>query len=162
MKIVGIDVGVYGALAFLDTEDARSIEIVDMPVLAVKRGKGTKPHVNAVLLAQELRVREVDEAWVEITGARPGQGVTSMFSFGRSTGIAEGVLAGLGVRTTTITPQKWKKALSVPEGKDGARARASALFPWAVAAFARVKDHGRADAALIALFGARERERPNG
>jgi len=38
------------------------------------------------------------------------------------------------------------------DGKDGARARAAELFPAYAQMFARKKDDGRADAALIAWW----------
>jgi crossover junction endodeoxyribonuclease RuvC len=40
-------------------------------------------------------------------------------------------------------------------GKDGSRARAMELFPEQTALFKRVKDDGRSDAALIALWGSK-------
>jgi crossover junction endodeoxyribonuclease RuvC len=45
--------------------------------------------------------------------------------------------------------------MGVSGGKDGARARAMEVFPWNVDLFKRVKDDGRADAALIAAWGLR-------
>jgi crossover junction endodeoxyribonuclease RuvC len=95
-----------------------------------------------------------DTAIVEKVGAMPGQGVSSMFSFGRSVGIIEGVLAALQVPTTFITPQAWQKAIGAAKGKDGSRQRCMELFPRDSHLFARVKDDGRADAVLIALAGA--------
>ena len=40
-----------------------------------------------------------------------------------------------------------------PADKDGARARASQLLPWAAHQWARAKDDGKAEASLIALYG---------
>jgi crossover junction endodeoxyribonuclease RuvC len=84
-----------------------------------------------------------------------GQGVTSVFSFGRSLGAIEGVIAARSIKSTLVTPQTWQKAMGVSGGKDGARARAMEVFPWNVDLFKRVKDDGRADAALIAAWGLR-------
>jgi crossover junction endodeoxyribonuclease RuvC len=48
----------------------------------------------------------------------------------------------------------WKKFHALPGGdKEAGRQRALQLFPAAHELFARKKDHGRAEAALIALFG---------
>jgi len=52
-----------------------------------------------------------------------------------------------------ITPQGWQKAVGMRGGKDGGRARAAEIFPAYAATFARVKDDGRADAALMAWWG---------
>ena len=46
------------------------------------------------------------------------------------------------------------KALGVRDGKDGSRQRACELFPAYASAFSRVKDNGRSDAALIAMWRA--------
>ena len=50
------------------------------------------------MLAAEIRVcRAPDSAIIEKVGAMPGQGVSSMFQFGRSVGMVEGVLAALQI-----------------------------------------------------------------
>ena len=68
--------------------------------------------------------------------------------------MVEGVLAALAVHTSYVTPQRWQKVVEVRGGKDGARLRAIELFPAYASLFARKKDDGRADAALIAWYGA--------
>ena len=85
-------------------------------------------------------------------GRMPDQGVTSVFSFGRSSGIIEGVLATLALPYTIEPPQAWQKSLNVRGGKDGSRLRATELFPKYADLFARKKDDGRADAALMAWY----------
>ena len=56
-----------------------------------------------------------------------------------------------------LTPPVWKRAVGIPPGKDGAKdaARSEAIRRWPGQAelFARVKDDGRAEAALIGLAG---------
>jgi crossover junction endodeoxyribonuclease RuvC len=58
---------------------------------------------------------------------------------------------------TFLTPPVWKRAIGIPPGKDGAKdaARSEAIRRWPGQAglFARVKDDGRAEAALIAVAG---------
>ncbi|MFS9669006.1 hypothetical protein, partial [Klebsiella pneumoniae] len=54
---------------------------------------------------------------------------------------------------TPVKPTVWKSSLQVPRDKNQARARATQLFPSAAAQVARVKDDGRAEAALIAFWG---------
>ena len=55
---------------------------------------------------------------------------------------------------TIIEPSTWKKFHHLHGGdKEPARQRALQLFKNAHAMFARKKDHGRAEAALIALAG---------
>lgn len=151
--ILGIDPGLHGALAFFDYENG-ALSIHDMPVVAVERGGKSKTEVSPQLLAMVVRQYDVRRAIVEKVGARPGQGVTSMFAFGRSFGVVEGVLGGLNVPISYMTPQSWRKAMQVREGKDGSRLRAMELFP-AYADMLKLKKHdGRAEAALIAYCGA--------
>jgi crossover junction endodeoxyribonuclease RuvC len=85
----------------------------------------------------------------------PGQGVSSTFAFGRAYGIVIGILVALGTPMTFVSPAKWKRALGVPSVKDGARARASQLLPQASSRWPLKRHDGRAEAALLALYGLR-------
>jgi crossover junction endodeoxyribonuclease RuvC len=118
--------------------------------MAKPRGRSAFPE-----LIQIIDMFKPEEAYIEKVFAMAGQGVTSVFSFGRSLGAIEGVIAARSIKTTLVTPQVWQKAMGVSGGKDGARARAMEVFPWNVDLFKRVKDDGRADAALIACWGLR-------
>ena len=151
--ILGIDPGLHGALAFFDYE-AGTLVVNDMPTVTVERGGKSKGEVSPQLLAMVIRQFDVRRAVVERVNARPGQGVTSMFSFGRSMGIVEGVLGGLNIPMSYVTPQAWRKAMQVREGKDGSRLRAMELFPAYADEFKLKKWDGRAEAALIAYCGA--------
>jgi crossover junction endodeoxyribonuclease RuvC len=76
-----------------------------------------------------------------------------MFAFGRGVGQIEGTLATLQIPISYATPAKWKRALAVPAGKHGAGLRASELLPGYAERWRRAKDHGRPEAALLALYG---------
>lgn len=154
MIILGIDPGLSGALALYDTSE-QTVEVIDMPVLDLVRNGKKKGEVSAQALANLLAGRGVKAAYLERVNAMPGQGVTSVFSFGRSTGIVEGILAAYDISTTLVTPQAWQKAVGQRAGKDGSRERAMQLFPAQADLFQRKKDDGRSDAALIAYYGAK-------
>jgi crossover junction endodeoxyribonuclease RuvC len=130
-----------------------------MPTLKVKRGPRVVNQVDAHMLADALRphVDSDTKALIEKVSAMPGNGVASMFSFGRAAGIVEGVLAGLSVPFQLIPPATWIKSMRTFGGKDGSRQRAQELFPDYAHLFARKKDDGRAEAALLACYAA-ERE----
>jgi hypothetical protein len=64
------------------------------------------------------------------------------------------VLAALEIEMHWLAPRVWQKTADVRGGKAGGRMRAAELFPAAADQFARQKDDGRADAALIAWVGA--------
>ena len=153
MIVLGIDPGLSGALAFYDTT-TEVLVVMDMPTVEVTRNGKNKREVSPALVADMVAGKGIEKAFMERVSAMPGQGVSSMFSFGRSAGILEGVLAAYEIPTTMVTPQAWMKAMGVRSGKDGSRERAMQLFPQYSTAFARKKDDGRSDAALIAKFGA--------
>lgn len=142
---IGIDPGASGAIALLD--GARLVCVHDIPH---HDGK-----VNPVAVADLLwpwRDEEV-EVWIEDVHAMPKQGVSSSFKFGRAHGTVEGVLGALRLPVHYVTPAKWKKHLGLTKDKAASRRRATELWPLHAATFARVKDDGRAEAALIALYG---------
>lgn len=149
---VGIDPGATGAIAVLD-QHGTLCEIHDMPY-----DGGT---VIAPLLAGIIN-NLIDPAyssgseisvWVEQVGAMPKQGIASTWKFAQGYGTILGVCGALGVRTLHVTPAVWKRVLKVTKDKGTSRLLASELWPHQAAYFARVKDDGRAEAALIARYG---------
>ena len=152
-KIIGIDVGLNGAIAMMRGETLTGI--FDMPTVTLDRNGKAKRQISIPELVQIIDNFKPDEAYCERVFAMANQGVTSVFSFGRSLGAIEGVLAARLIKTTLVTPQAWQKAMGVSGGKDGARARAMELFPHNVDYFKLKKHDGRADAALIACWGLR-------
>ena len=150
MRILGIDPGLSGALALLSGD---GIEVFDVPTLKA-RARGRE--VNWPEVARWVDAAgHIDHAVIEEVGSRPGQGVSSMFKFGYVAGGLRGIVSAHFIPVTLVTPQQWKREMAVPKEKDGARARASELLPSHCHLFVRVKDHGRAEAALIALWGRR-------
>jgi hypothetical protein len=53
-----------------------------------------------------------------------------------------------------VSPATWKRKAGVPSDKNGARVMASRYWPGAAEQFRRVKDDGRAEAALLARWAA--------
>jgi crossover junction endodeoxyribonuclease RuvC len=154
MILAGIDPGLSGAVALLDTARPEHVQVFDMPVLALSRGGKNKRELDAHALARAL-AQPIGHAFVEQVGAMPGQGVSSVFAFGRAYGCLLGILAAQGVPMTTVAPRRWKTALGVPANKDGARARASQLLPAAAHQWSLKRHDGRAEAALLSLYGFR-------
>lgn len=158
MRVLGIDPGVTGAVALIDT----SLDVLlvqDMPH-ATRDRKATRREVVPVWLVDILRAWEPDVAYVERVHAMPRQGVSSSFAFGESCGVVRGVLAALGIPSHRITPNEWKRSLRLSADKSASRAMAANLFPTCAGKFSRGVDDGRAEAALLAWFGvARERAR---
>jgi len=151
--ICAVDPGISGAVAIL-SDGGHLVAVHDMPTVTVSG----KQRVSAVGLADILAARKFAHCYVEQVGAMPGQGVTSMFSFGRSAGVIDGVCAALGIPVTMVTPGKWKRGMQVTADKGSSRARALQLWPGLSSSFARVRDDGRAEAALIGYYCAPRRE----
>lgn len=154
---IGIDPGKSGAIAVFRPRLGR-LDIFDMPTVDLVRNGKTKTELSPIMLANQLsdlqHLQPIPKVVMEKVGAMPGQGVTSMFAFGRSVGVVEGVLAAFCFPVTYVSPRLWQSACQVRDGKDGSRARAMELFP-AYADYFKLKKHdGRADAALMAWYGA--------
>ena len=150
--LIGIDPGVSGAIAWMDN-DGSLLAVEVLPVVEVAVGKGKRRRLMPSAFAGQITGRLPVHAFLEEVGPMPGEGAVGAFSFGRGAGLLEGVLVGLGVAYTPVRPQAWKKALGLSADKGAMRQRACQLWPSHAASFARVKDDGRAEAALIALYG---------
>jgi crossover junction endodeoxyribonuclease RuvC len=150
MRVLGVDPGLTGAVAVWDT--ALDLLVVrDMPVAA--KASATRREVVPEWLADIVREFTPDLAWLEQVSAMPKQGVSSVFSLGTSYGMARGVLAALQVDTHLVSPGVWKRALKLSSDKSASRALAARLFAAHAGEFRRVRDDGRAEAALLTHFG---------
>ena len=148
--MIGIDPGCSGALIVLRA-DGSVADHLCMPVVKV----GTKTRVNGAHVAAFLReYASGAHAYLEQVGAMPGQGVSSMFTFGHAAGVVEGILQGMGIPYTLVTPQAWKKRAGlIGQDKDAARSRAIQLYPGLRVLDLKAKGQAVADAILIAKFG---------
>ena len=136
--IAGIDPGASGAFAIYYPAASGRIVAHDMPL--------ADGEVAAPLLADMLRMYAPTFVMIERAAARPGQGVVSMFNFGRA--------CGDGIPTRYVTPQAWKKHFRLSSDKEHARALSLRLFPACAEHFKLKRNHGKAEAALIAKFAA--------
>jgi crossover junction endodeoxyribonuclease RuvC len=149
---IGIDIGISGGICAIGADGF--VEVFDMPTEKIRKNGKTKNQVSPSGVHNILKDFEGQNCCIEAVSARPGQGVTSMFSFGRALGVVEGVAASCGLAVTFVGPKVWQKAVKL-EGenlKDSSRARARQLLPAVEELFSRKKDHGRSDAALIAYY----------
>jgi len=149
--IVGIDPGFSGAVAFYKSE-THWLEVYDMPVLKNAKGKTVlNLHELHSLLAPEGD--EPHMAVIEQVAAMRGQGVSSMFRFGETYGATQMAVASHAMPIHYVTPAKWKGHFRLNRDKGVSRGLATQRFPDCAKMFERVKDDGRAEAALIALYG---------
>jgi len=151
MIYIGIDPGFSGAIAFYAPKE-NIVSIYDMPVYQNAKGK---TEINLYEL-HEILAPETDEphmAIIEQVAAMRGQGVTSMFRFGQSYGATQMAVAAHKIPMQFVTPAKWKSYLGLSRDKGVSRSLASQRFPKQADLFSRAKDDGRAEAALLALYG---------
>lgn len=138
---IGIDPGKSGALAILDGE---TVSVYPFDEDAYIR---------------ELKIASLQSCvcCLERVGAMPGQGVTSMFSFGANFGFIQGVLRAFHIPFELVTPQKWKKEFGV-SGKNESVTVCKRLFPG-VSLLATEKcrkdSDGMAEALLMAEYARR-------
>lgn len=153
MRILGVDPGGSGALALL-TDSGKTVKVADMPVFMVTRGKSAKPELDVHGLSDLLDTWAPEHCFFEKVGGRTDDSAMSAFNFGRITGAAEALCKVKGVRFVSVAPHVWKKAMGLVRAqKDDSRAKATNLWPTVAKDFRRVKDDGRAEAALLAEYG---------
>lgn len=142
--VCGVDPGQTGAVAFVGPDGAL-IAVVDMPVI----GK----FVHGGLLAAIIRDHDPRAAWIEQQQPMPKQAAGSTFTLGANWAAVVAVCQALHVPVHHVRPAAWKRLAGLSSDKEASRRRAAELWPGQAALFARVKDHDRAEAALIARHG---------
>ncbi len=111
MNYIGIDPGKSGGIAIISEV---GVEAITPMIIAGK-------DIDLAAMADWLENSISDEyaiACIEKVSAMPKQGVTSMFSFGFSTGAIHGILATMSIPRHLITPQAWKKSVLAGTKKD--------------------------------------------
>lgn len=144
MTYIGIDPGKSGAIAAIYRGALIAVE--DMPL--------EEGEIDIPALVRMSTIDNDFAVWIEDVHSMPGQGVRSTFSFGRSKGIVEGAFSTEDTRPNLVSPQTWKRHFGLlKQDKKASRELAMKLFPKDAGLFKRAKDDGRAEAALIALYG---------
>ena len=157
--IVGIDPGITGAIAFISSsstqETPKFVAVYDFPTKEEKIGKRLKLRIDIIDLSllietysKDINLAVIEEVGQIGTKADP----FSAFVFGFATGLVHGVLSSHGVKILTAKPLIWKAALGLDANKEKSIAKAIALFPESSQFLKRKKDHGRAEAILLAHF----------
>lgn len=164
--ILGIDPGITGAIAAVTPSGALQW-VLDMPVRDAGKKSRKASEIDGVELARVLRphLADVAEAWIEEVTPMPsfgrdqavkaGHGPFASFSLGDSRGCIRGVCETLGLSVQRVHPRTWKSHYRLGSDKDASRALAVRLYPGCEA-LARKKDHGRAEAILLARYGAHQ------
>lgn len=152
MIYLGCDPGKNGGIAAIN-EKNEVIFVVPMSnenlVNYIKKTKNDIIETNDAVIA-----------CVEKVGAMPGQGVTSMFNFGKNAGFIEGVLESFQIPYQLVPPQTWKKSFSLLHKDKNESIRAcKQLFPTAnllKTERCRKESDGLAESLLLALYAKRK------
>lgn len=159
MYILGIDPGFSGALSLFDRA-THSLIIADMPISKDPKGRAI---LDLPALLELLNTNGTPvSAVLEYVASRPGQGAPATFRFGQGYGALQMALTAHKIPVQYVTPSKWKGHFGLSKDKGVSRALASQRFPAHANMFSRVKDDGRAEATLIALYGAEKLLIPQG
>jgi crossover junction endodeoxyribonuclease RuvC len=153
--IIGIDPGIRGALAVVHAIDdiALLCDAIDIPTVGIGAGE----RVDVAAVRDWVQHHKPTMALIERAQAMPRQGASSGFKYGRAVGALEAAIVTCEVPIEIVEPATWKRFFRLPgKDKELSRQRAIQLFPAAHAMLARKRDHGRAEAALIAFYGVRK------
>lgn len=102
--ILAIDPGASGAIAY-------GYGHVD--VLGMADGANMMAdQIQSILDLDDGKGEGAPIVYLEQVSAMPGQGVCSMFTFGKNYGRLEGILAAKRIGIVNVTPQKWMKHYS--------------------------------------------------
>jgi crossover junction endodeoxyribonuclease RuvC len=172
MIVCGIDPGATPTLCILDINERREIvnvhwhdEGLGRKVQKPANSKfKTEPHLAVI---RDVLIREnPDFVAIERITAMNGWGVGTMGDFMRHYGNLVGLAAGIGLEYDLVLPAAWQKwhGIRRPRKEELVQREAVArkelhrsialdLVPSAHRELARKKDHNRADALLIGVWG---------
>ena len=144
---MAFDPGVNGAIAVLD-RDGRLEELLDVPVITVKRKEIDVVALNRVVLRY---ANEDCIAGVEQVTSNAAPQAQASFTLGGSYYLFRGLCCANALPCERININTWKQYFSLKnKDKDASRGRASELYPSAD--LSRKKDHNKADALLMARW----------
>lgn len=145
MIYIGVDPGKKGGVAVINGDGAEVYAWDDQTFVNVMAATMNKGKCVAA---------------VEKVGAMPGQGVSSMFSFGQSFGFILGVLTAFGIGYQLVPPTLWKREFGLLHTEKQASVDvAKRLFPGVSllpTERCRKESDGMSDALLICEYARRK------
>lgn len=170
MIIAGIDPGLSGAcgaIRIADMGEPEFIEAIDVPVIA----DGNQRQIDCGALGAWFERVGPDMCFIENVqpmpslagpnGARRSMGATSAFRFGFATGQIRGCVQSYQIPYRLVHPTSWKKYFSLKgPDKEKSRQLAMKLLPSCAGSLKLKKSHNRAEAVLLALYGAAQNGLP--
>jgi crossover junction endodeoxyribonuclease RuvC len=153
---IGIDIGVTGALAAVDSRGTAVVR--DLPTVELAGKRLVRRRLDARGLMQAVREivppGETALAILEDVHMRPGNGGAATASLLHSRGIVEAVVELARMDVRLVQPPTWKRHFGLLRtDKAASRERAATLYPCVAAQLSRRRDHNRAEAVLLAHYG---------
>ncbi|PIN26138.1 hypothetical protein CDL12_01116 [Handroanthus impetiginosus] len=155
--VIGVDPDLSGALAVLEPDN--SPQVYDSPHLKVLVGKRVRKRLDAksiIQLLQRCGAPTGTTVYIEQSIPYPQDGKQGWWSGGFGYGLWIGILVASGYSVVPVPSMLWKNELKLAgsrSSKDDSRELATTLFPSMHSLLKRKKDHGRAEALLIAAYG---------
>jgi crossover junction endodeoxyribonuclease RuvC len=116
---LGIDPGKHGGFAMISGDDIAQA----WPMPATEAGIGRLFH-------SRIKPAGVTKCLIEKVHSMPGEGVASVFKFGRNDGVLIGMLIAHGIEYEEIPPETWQMALGIPRRAKVPRFRGAALYDF--------------------------------
>ena len=166
MKVVGIDPGLKGAIAFVEYEKCiidtslppirsfplvlNSCSVIDLPTTIFVDDREIPDAVHIFELIEDFNP---DFVILEHVEARPGRGATSAWRFASGFGATKTacMLAAPG-RVHFVRPRIWKSAMRLSDDKIESIVSARSAFPELSDSLTRKMDDGRAEALLLCKY----------
>lgn len=175
MKIIGIDPGLQGGIAFL--EDGLLVELIKMPITKLatktkkkvkemtakekKLHKAKKPVFKTKTIVDSKAVYDLvlnfkpDLVVIEKPFYLGINSSVTVGTVGENVGRLYGIVEGLGHKILRVPANSWKGYFDIDADKEEAIAKAEELFPQVnlVPPKGRTKSDGMAEALLLAVYG---------
>lgn len=158
---LGIDPGKTGGVAYLTTADGYC-EAIPMPMEEPDGRNYARIDVPCLVRWLQVckKIAPIKMVALERNWARPGQGVSSMFTFGDVSGEVRGVIRALNLPLIEVTPRQWQKVVLIgdnPDIKAAALEFVKAQYPLTCISVKQkrgkiVPHSGMADAVCLAHF----------
>lgn len=154
MIVLGVDVGLTGAVAAV--HNGHQPRVVDIPTVECGKTRRIDGRALILLLRELVPADGAAMAFIEDIHAGMGPGSVARSSIARSRGAVESVLDVARIGCTPVHTATWKRWLGLLKAEKAAsRQKALALYPCLAHDLRLAKHHNRAEAVLIAHYGAR-------
>ena len=166
-QILGIDPDVHGAIARISGPEVGVVDqvrVTELPREVVTLAGGAqRPRLLPANIIYQLQLflqpgepifPEGTVAYLEVPrSVPPRNSPTSTLVQGQAIGAFHAALLCMGAIVKEVRPRRWEAGLRTGANKNGHLAMARQLFPHAEPMLEHARQHGNADALLVAAYG---------